>query len=210
MYIDAGSYSTLSAKLKLLMTGSTARKWKIKVSQVECNSKSKPEQGCLQYFTGSSGTVKTFNWDDNQASLEHLNNQKYQVCIRQESGYCTIGWKQSSDPDSFKISRAIGALNSLNTIGCETNTQNQYDFVLIPNGNDFGIYSSNCKAHPATTMNSIDKYCGGTLTCISGTAVQAEVVSNVRPFTLGVQFNDEENAAHNNRGFKLNYQQKIC
>ena len=37
MYIDAGSYSTLSAKLKLLMTGSTARKWKIKVIRMHLN-----------------------------------------------------------------------------------------------------------------------------------------------------------------------------
>ena len=35
-------------------------------------------------------------------------------------------------------------------------------------------------------------------------------VSNVRPFSLGVYFNNVENAANNNRGFKLNYRQVAC
>ena len=26
-----------------------------------------------------------------------------QVCIRRETGYCSIGWLQSDDPDSFKV-----------------------------------------------------------------------------------------------------------
>ena len=30
LYLDAGSYSSSNAKLKLLLTGSTSRKWKIK------------------------------------------------------------------------------------------------------------------------------------------------------------------------------------
>ena len=40
--------------------------------------------GCLQYFTGASGTFKTFNFDAVESS--HLAKQEYSACIRQEPG----------------------------------------------------------------------------------------------------------------------------
>ena len=101
---------------------------------IECDSLSLPPQGCLQYHTGVTGTVcsisyfltskirvqvESFNWDDSTA-YEHLNNQHYRVskifignliqrvnfqaCIRQERGYCNIGWRQSDTSiDTFKV-----------------------------------------------------------------------------------------------------------
>ena len=38
--------------------------------------------GCLQYHTGIDGRFTTFNWGGTQ----HLRNQNYRVCIRQEEG----------------------------------------------------------------------------------------------------------------------------
>ena len=58
MYIDAGAYSTSEATLSAAFVGTaTARKWKIKVSMVECGSLALPPQGCLQYHTGIAGQV---------------------------------------------------------------------------------------------------------------------------------------------------------
>ena len=40
---------------------------------------SRPPEGCLQYFVGTEGRVKSFNWD---AGTGHLQNQAYTMCIR--------------------------------------------------------------------------------------------------------------------------------
>jgi len=210
IYMDAGAYTDSSAKFELVATGSTARKWKMKVSMIECNSLVKPPNGCLQYHTGQAGTVSSFNWQDSKA-YEHLQDQRYSVCVRQARGYCRIGWKQSSTSiDTFKPGRgdptAGTAFTSLNGPGCDSNAQS--DYVVIPNGSDGGQFDSNCIS-PAVRP-SVDKYCGGALTCITGSTTPAEVISNVRPFTLGVFFNTQEGASNDNRGFKLNYRQVSC
>jgi len=213
IYIDAGDYSDSSATFALTLTGSTARKWKIKVSMIECNSLQKPPQGCLQYHTGTTGTVSSFNWQDSTA-YEHLQSQSYNACVRQEQGYCKIGWKQSSTSiDTFKPGRgaptAGTAFTSLNSAGCANANA---DSVIIPNGSDGGAYNQNCAngAPGPVSAPSVDQFCGGALTCITGSTTPAEVISNVRPFTLGVYFNDAENTAVDNRGFKLNYRQVAC
>ena len=59
IYLDAGSYSSSEATFEAVLVGTaTARKWKIKVSMIECGSLALPPQGCLQYHTGTAGTVK--------------------------------------------------------------------------------------------------------------------------------------------------------
>lgn len=209
LYIDAGAYDTASAMFALTMTGSTARSWKIKVSQIECSSLTKPPEGCMQFHTGSTGTVRSLNYQDSTA-YEQLQSTSYTTCVRQEKGYCKIGWKQSADNlDTFKMGRAAGAYNSLNGPGCDPG--GQADYVVIPNGSDGGQYAANCLA-PGTNLKtpSVDRYCGGTLTCITGSSTPAEVISNIRPFILGVFSNNQETAAINNRGFKLEYRQIAC
>ena len=56
---------------------------------------------CVQYFTGLSGSVETYNHQGAQV----LQGMNYQNCIRTEKGYCKIQWKQSSTttPDPFGI-----------------------------------------------------------------------------------------------------------
>ena len=43
-----------------------------------------PPNGCLQYHTGIDGRFKTFNFDGD--TVQHLRNQDYRICIRQEEG----------------------------------------------------------------------------------------------------------------------------
>merc|ERR1711874_184402 len=175
---------------------------------IECSSLAKPPGGCLQYHTGDTGTVSSFNWQDSTA-YEHLWDHSYNVCVRQEKGKCKIGWKQSSTSiDTFKPGRgaptAGTAFSSLVTDGCESAAQS--DYVVIPNGSDGGQFDRNCE----DSAPAVDKFCGGALTCISGSTTPSEVISNIRPFTLGVFFNSQESGTNNNRGFKLNYRQVAC
>jgi len=208
MYLDAAAYSDSSATLALTLSGTTtSRNWKIKVSMIECSSLTKPPTGCLQYFTGSTGSVSSFNYQDS-ATYTQVQSHAYSTCIRQEKGYCTIGWKQAGT-DTFKMTRSTAP--SQTGPGC--NPTGQGDYVTIPNGSNEGMYDGNCEAPPGPSpvvLNSLDKFCGGTLTCIKASATPAEVVSNVRPFVLGVHTNNAEGATANKRGFKLNYRQIPC
>ena len=61
-------------------TTATTSAFTIKVTQIECSSKTKAPDGCLQYFTGTTGTIETFNF--NAAAGTLLTNQDYSACIR--------------------------------------------------------------------------------------------------------------------------------
>ena len=76
---------------------------------------------CVQYFTGISGSVKSYNY----AGAQLLAGQRYNNCIRTEKGYCAIQWKESSttSPDPFGVgaapTTAIGA-NGATPTACLT------------------------------------------------------------------------------------------
>ena len=67
---------------------------------------SRPPDGCLQYQTGLTGKIKTFNFDYGTEKEQHLKSQKYTHCIRSEKGYCCVRYQVCSDPDSFSIQRS--------------------------------------------------------------------------------------------------------
>ena len=50
-----------------------------------------------------------------------------QVCIRREAGYCSIGWLQSDDPDSFKVILII-FMNSMKLFLPSHFQSNGYEF----------------------------------------------------------------------------------
>jgi len=216
IYVDAGQ--SLSADASLSAVISQGATWKIKVQQVLCSSRALPPTGCLQYHTGISGQVRSFNFlVSDSTKYKHLANQYYKACIRREAGYCKIAWSASSDPDSFKISRPDGNYNSnTGTAGCIP------DFVMIPGSSNFGNEDGTCLTPGNTAQVTIDRYCGGTLTCRSADNTNpATIISSKLPFELGVYFNSQDgsNPAGNavdagqptkNRGFCLNYNQLPC
>jgi len=70
---------------------STTSTWRVKVSQIECFSTSKPPNDCFQYLTGKSGTINSFNWPTVMTA-----DMEYTVCVRREAGYCGIEWAVST------------------------------------------------------------------------------------------------------------------
>lgn len=89
VYIDAGLGQTNPVTLTFVISGqSFARSWKIQVSQIRCNTIYRAEEGCLQYFTGISGQIKSFNYDP--ITGLQLSNQDYSICIRMERNFCGI------------------------------------------------------------------------------------------------------------------------
>jgi len=90
-------------------TTTTTRKWQIKTTQYTCDNQRAPEQDCLQYYTASSGTVASFNWDTSAITVSstqtHLSSQQYSICIRRARDSCSVCF-------SPEISSAIDATAS--------------------------------------------------------------------------------------------------
>ncbi|XP_045500436.1 uncharacterized protein LOC123697908 isoform X2 [Colias croceus] len=73
------------------------RLWLIRVAQMPL-AHSAPHN-CLQYFTETNGTIKTFNFASNG---RHLASQDYRACIRRNIGACSIRYSPC-DSRSFRI-----------------------------------------------------------------------------------------------------------
>ena len=75
-------------KLTVTWNNAVENSWSIQVMQISCSAPWKPAAGCLQYFTGTTGTLYSYNYQESF----HLTNQQYHNCIRTEEGYCSISY----------------------------------------------------------------------------------------------------------------------
>ena len=103
------------------------RGWKMMITQLPCDCSEswrltvpRAPTGCLQYHTGITGEITSFNyygtisnyepcWNGTEVacgekiSTGHLNNLDYTVCVQSEPGYCAISYKQE-DNQAFQMS----------------------------------------------------------------------------------------------------------
>ena len=75
-----------------------------------CTSLSKSADGCLQYYTGVSGQMSTFNYDSGNGLM--LSDMDYTVCVRTERNFCGIQYTACADtvntqPQSFTVSLTV-------------------------------------------------------------------------------------------------------
>lgn len=62
------------------------RKWKIKISQIPCDSPVKPYPGCTQFYTENCGTFESFNYGAATPLLPA--GFDVTICVRQNVGMC--------------------------------------------------------------------------------------------------------------------------
>ena len=60
----------------------------------------RPPAGCLQYFTGNTGQMTTFNWLADVDTQSHLQYQEYEPCY---IPHCTRYWLNTSVVDYFAV-----------------------------------------------------------------------------------------------------------
>ena len=129
---------------------------------------------CLQYFTGSSGTVKSFNWVDVAATTRQLANQDYKICFRTEvvssqkaNKLCFATCTLTNGGNAFAVSGTTAANSQATVAACNN------DFLIVEGGYD----PTKSLTLPANTW---DRYCGTAFnTDIAGTT-SATVCSNSR------------------------------
>ncbi|XP_024941438.1 uncharacterized protein LOC107268341 [Cephus cinctus] len=216
MYIDAGIGQTNPVTLTFVTSGSSfARSWKVRISQIPCNSPAKADEGCLQFYTGVSGQIKSFNYD--AINGLQLSNQDYSICIRMERNFCGVQYMscQESLSTTDVLAPGVSQMIPKNGFSLTGNTQAtqiasmtgaacQTDWLMIPcvlNLNRLGNIGIAC----------VDRICGGTFAAESQSLNSSSVISTVKPFRL--VFHTDSTEAPNdvsNRGFCLNYVQQPC
>jgi len=163
-----------------------ARTWKILVRTIECDSPAKAPGGCLQYFTGTSGNVKSFNSGDAGALLDDL---LYNVCIRREAGMCSYTVRQarsaaSATPDAFSVGAdAAGRVGLANCAGAH---------IIIPNSG-----------------TQAPEFCGSVLTNTDSDTSASPVTGTGPQFQIRV-VTTAANTGVEGTGFDLIYAQTVC
>ena len=80
VYVEVGKDAGATATLAFTFGTSTtvSRLWEIKVTQIECSNRGRPtDSGCLQYHTGISGRIESFNFKQSSTALhQHLHLQE--------------------------------------------------------------------------------------------------------------------------------------
>uniref|UniRef100_T1IHV2 CUB domain-containing protein n=1 Tax=Strigamia maritima TaxID=126957 RepID=T1IHV2_STRMM len=227
IYIDFPTgVNTIS--LQVVTTGfDYQRKWRIRVSQIECNSPSIAPSGCFQYYTGTSGSFRSFNYDANFNS-GYQRELNYGTCMRRESGFCGIRYTTAgafqvgvADKDiPATATRPYGHSAANNNVREEEEEDLVYDnedgeedahrvrrraapevcpsdFLLIPNAFEEGKPIAN------------NKFCGTKFNPEQGANAEAVVSSRIMPFVTYF-FSDTNTANKKGRGFYINWQQTPC
>ncbi|KAK4877277.1 hypothetical protein RN001_009783 [Aquatica leii] len=207
MYIDSAEALTNPVILSVVTSGPAfMRNWKIKVTQIKCSMPNRGEEGCLQYYTGVAGQIRSFNYDP--ATGLQLSNQDYSICIRTERNFCGIQFTQCPDTVNNRTQSFTLSGNSNNAVVAmvgSTGSANfcQADFLVIPMAMNIG-------RPPAAPMTTVDRICGGTFSA-EVNIMPATVRSNVKPFRLWFHTDNTESPTDvMNRGFCLNYVQQPC
>ncbi|XP_059078272.1 uncharacterized protein LOC131876798 isoform X2 [Tigriopus californicus] len=236
MILDASSFCH-KATFDFTGTGST-RQFDIKVTQYNCGDERGGPKGCLQYFTGASGKVASYNFPTTSSTLSstvtHLSSQCYTMCFRQELGKCAICFTVVSkgsaaiDQGSFGLSvlSAPGAdVTALQDSGCTS------DYLEIPGSEQDGA-PPNAFAVGVTDALGHDRVCGrffgySSVAGLVGAANNDEsICTQQRPFRMIFKTDADEstiggtmNDVHTNElakfpggiiGFHLHYALQDC
>ncbi|XP_059087177.1 uncharacterized protein LOC131883677 [Tigriopus californicus] len=199
-------------KAAFTLSGSAAtRSWDIKVTQYTCSQQEGGPDGCLQYFTGTSGTISSFNFPTASAAVSaqttHLSNQCYNICIRRESGRCAICYVPNfadsiagaiiSSQVAFGLSVSPAAIAESAT-GADCTT----DYLLIPGAQDV-IGPAMPLAQEVAMSGLQGRICGRVLSSMTGKglgdaylvgtpAMQISVCSQATPFVITFKTDDNE------------------
>jgi len=204
---DGSGCSTVNIGTSGIFTG---RMWDIMVTQFRCGDEMGGPPGCLQYFTATTGVIRSFNFPNQAqgtnvaAGVTHLANQHYSSCIRTNANArticyipCTtqIGVAAAAGPpvvaqmqSSFGLSKdgAAIATSSVGTI-CTT------DYITIPNANT-GVIAA---ASLPLAIAGVSRFCGRFLDTAEGTldtpiGNHISICTTQVPFVLGVDFDNNE------------------
>ncbi|XP_059097601.1 uncharacterized protein LOC131891925 [Tigriopus californicus] len=206
IYLDVGTLSSDTAQLNFAFNGaSNNRQWEIKVTQIPCNTQGHPTGcGCLQYHTGLTGRFTSFNFAPTNDN--HLANQDYSICIRQEAGFCCIEYSLCPDANSFSIDTNMMLMMAKVETECFS-----VDYITIEGGQG----SCSGSAVPSAGVN---RYCGDKLNPLTMEGENVPICDCTAPFRVDIFTDATTDLADDpptenskpSRGVCLEYRQIPC
>ncbi|EDS35496.1 conserved hypothetical protein [Culex quinquefasciatus] len=198
IYIPFSGTSPITVSISTTAAMSFPRVWNLQLSQISCTSAYQAPAGCLQYFTGTTGDVYSFNYGvaANPAmnamglpGTRQLALSNYGICIQNAATYCSITYSlPATEPYAFTLTSDVTtiapAMLGTAAVGAQ-GTACTTDFLVIPN--PVGI--------------AADRFCGAGL---------GATTSNTLPFVLYYVTDAIEMGDVANRGFHLQYVQNSC
>ncbi|XP_045130398.1 uncharacterized protein LOC123515646 [Portunus trituberculatus] len=203
----------------------TRRAWRIRVTQIPCDCPkarvSKAPVGCLQYYRGLTGELKSFNFDGVGCYSEdrwcdfstishasdcdirvgytgHYNNLDYSVCVEPESGFCGIQYQQMGQ-NGFSLTNVTHFRDEDATPLAEVADEGcMSDYLWVPGAKD------------DQGSDSYERFCG---TKLGNARKWGTVTSYSKPFHVRLVTDSDEHsmlADYMNRGFHLTYSQIPC
>jgi len=211
MYVEMGTLAADTATLSTYLgSGNTGtRQWNVKITQITCTAPWRVPAGCVQYFTGISNNVYSYG----HQSAQLLQRQNYNVCTRQELGYCSNVWREAgqssvsgtatASPDPFSMPDAAAATG----VGESSDCPNAYVFI---SGGDTG---TGINTGQSNTWCGEALICDACLTAVISPAGRPSPVAT-KKFYLGV-WSDAGSLVTNPTaagaaGFNLIYNQYPC
>merc|ERR1711860_347161 len=199
VYVEFGTKSSDTVSLEFTTSGTTeSRSWEIKTTQIPCGASWRNPEGCLQYFTGLTGRLTTFNFIPTDSS--HLQSQNYRACIRQEQGYCCIQYMPCSDTNSLSLDSAKTSLSIVES-SCSL------DYITIDGG------MATCSQGGNQAAPVVTKYCGAKLSPIALKTVSKDfpVCDCTAPFFVGIKTDSKvDSPQEKSRGLCLTWKHIPC
>jgi len=94
----------------------TSRDWKIRTTYIPCDSDMLAPAGCLQYYTGDTGVIKSFNNVAATATqLSQVGGLRYAACVSSPASSC--GLTLEADAGAFSLSGDAAAATKEATKG---------------------------------------------------------------------------------------------
>ncbi|KAK4010450.1 hypothetical protein OUZ56_019593 [Daphnia magna] len=196
MYLNVPSSSTSPTDLQLSFNFGTdsnpVRAWNILISMIPCDSPNLAPLDCLQYFSGRSGTVSSFNWRDVAGTeTRQLASQDYSICFKTLPGsrrtLCLAPCTVTSATLAFSVSVPRAADGTAAPAGSSQSRPNncEKDYLVIPGGFNVG--------NPATVNNmAFDRFCGENLNALAQITATTSVCTTATPFRLLYRTSDDE------------------
>merc|ERR1712088_595021 len=229
-YMDVSPANTNAATITIATHTNAAsggtKNWRIKVSQIECDSEYRAPQGCLQYFFENVNTITSLNWDGlatrSGTGGGVLANQDYRICIKQNPGMCSIEYTESvvaNGLDAFDLG-AVSATTAANAATAQhrVNTNSACANTIAASGlSAAGTNFIQIGGAVTSGEFSGDTFCGGILSSFVkdralaadtlGAAVPSAVIATGTPFAIRYLAAGDQGL---DAGFSLTATQRPC
>ncbi|KAI9559161.1 hypothetical protein GHT06_015950 [Daphnia sinensis] len=224
MYLIAPSSTADIQLIFTLGTGTSQdRSWKIRTSLLACSSTSllAPDD-CLQYFTQSTGTVRSFNWREvspSAAAPRQLANQDYNICFRTEQIINTNSFPRVASSICYTpcVITTTAVLPQMPPLAFSLTGDSTGSFLPAAAGagssfnqcanTDYLVIHGAVDSTTPTSFN--DRFCGNNLNPSSTQQTSVTLCSTAKPFNVLYRTDGSESSTEfANNGFCLRYEQR--